>query len=173
MHVARQAATVSLPFLLCFAALVAEPRGALGEAPPVPAVFRQLAGSWVGEGTLFGRPARFNMTWEIGPEGEIELQFTNGLVDEAGAVTPVLEAVATYRVGPDGQLVGRWTDNRPQEIEIVGEAGEAVVVSDWKAPTESGRTEYRLLPDGTVEVEDRVLVDGELRPFGQARYRRR
>lgn len=43
----------------------------------------------------------------------------------------------------------------------------------WTAPTDGGRTEYRVAADGTVRVRDWVRSNGELRPFGEAVYRRR
>lgn len=139
---------------------------------PLPAVFGLLAGDWVGEGTLLGRPAAFTIRWTLSSVSEARLDFTNGFRDRTGVVTPVLEAVAIYTVTPSGQVVASWADNRPQAIEIEADVSDSTVVSHWTAPAERGRTEYRLEPDGTMTVRDWVFSDGELRPFGEALYRR-
>jgi hypothetical protein len=135
-------------------------------------VFRALAGSWVGEGTLMGRPAAFTISWTPQADGGMRLDFTNAFRGADGATTPVLAAVATYAVD-GGALVADWTDDRPQSIAIIATATDSALVSDWTAPSEEGRTEYRLQPDGTLVVRDWVRSQGELRPFGEAVYRRR
>ena len=162
--------------LLVLAAMTLTPATTLAQGSSsqiVPGIFHLLSGAWVGEGTLLGRAGSFRMSWDVSPAGQIRLDFTNGFVDDSGVVTPVLEAVAIYTVQPDGRVVADWTDNRPQEISIVAEVGDSVVVSEWTAPAESGRTEYRLMDDGSVRVRDWVLSGGEMRLFGEARYRRR
>ena len=161
------AVTVALLGVLCTPALAQAPASA------VPDVLHRLAGAWVGEGTLLGGAGAFTMTWSAESAGAFRLDFTNGFVDDAGAVTPVLEAVAIYEARADGRLVARWTDSRPQEVDIVAEASDSVLVSEWTAPSETGRTEYRLLADGRARVRDWVRVEGELRLFGEATYRRR
>ena len=57
----------------------------------------------------------------------------------------------------DGRYRGMWFDNsgmfRPLEARRDGDA----LVSKWGTPeTEEGETTYRLLPDGKMEVIDRV-----------------
>ncbi len=51
--------------------------------------------------------------------------------------------------------------------EVVGTA----LVTTWTG-RESGRTEYQVIDDDTIEVTDYVQSDGEYRLFAQARYRR-
>ncbi len=55
---------------------------------------------------------------------------------------------------------------RPIEATIDGDA----LVSKWGTPeTEEGETTYRLLPDGRMDVVDRVKSkDGTWRRFGQS-----
>ena len=162
--------------LLLPAAMTLAPAATLAQGSSsqiVPGVFHLLSGTWVGEGTLLGRAGSFRMSWDVSPAGQIRLDFTNGFVDDSGLVTPVLEAVAVYTVQPDGGVVAHWTDDRPQEISIVAEVGDSVLVSAWTAPAESGRTEYRLMDDGSLRVRDWILSGGEMRLFGEARYRRR
>ena len=162
------------PIWVASAALLlgASATGAQSSSPdaPVPAVFAALAGAWSGNGTLMGRPAGFEMEWRIQDGGFVELNFRNGFVDASGTVTPVLEARAIYR--PSGSTaVGVWIDTRPQRIQLESEISESVVITNWTAPTERGRTEYRV-EDGGVTVRDYVEVEGEMRLFAEARYER-
>jgi hypothetical protein len=85
--------------------------GDLAPAPTDPRVFEALEGRWEGEGTLFGRPARFEMQWER-VNGVAVLTFTNGMIDESGDITPVLGAVAIYRTTVAAPR-GTW---EPQQV---------------------------------------------------------
>ncbi len=90
---------------------------------------------------------------------------------EGGEITRVLSAVAVYRTaGESGEAV--WLDSRGVRIEIRWEASDSVLVSQWTAPTESGRTTYRLVSAEEIVVVDDVLSGGAWRTFGTARYRR-
>lgn len=166
-----RASTTALAVIGSWACSAAQAGGSAGTG--ALRAFEMLEGDWGGDGTLFGRPARFSMTWTAMGDGRYRLDFTNGMIDEAGRVTPVLSAVAIYSPRADGTATAEWTDDRPQEITILAQVSDSVVVSDWTAPAESGRTEYRVALDGTVRVRDWVRSDGALRPFGEAVYRRR
>lgn len=133
-------------------------------------VFDRLAGEWQGEGTLMGRSAEFTLTWTL--RGELAtLVFSNAFADSTGALTPVLEAVAAYRtVQETPEAV--WLDSRGVRIEIDWQATDSTLVADWSAPTESGRTTYRVVDPDAVEVTDEVRTDDGWRTFATARYRR-
>ena len=136
------------------------------EAP----VFGLLDGAWIGEGELLGRPAAFEMRWDLRPGDVAVLTFANAFRDPAGARTPVLDASAVYRTStatPDAH----WADSRGVSIRIRWEAAESTLVSHWEAPDERGRTEY-VVTDTGVEVTDRVESGGEWRVFATATYRR-
>ena len=141
-----------------------------GSDTHLPDVFSALEGVWAGTGTLMGRQASFEMEWDIQEGGFVELRFKNFFVDASGALTPVLEARALYR--PSGTTaVGVWIDTRPQRLQLESEISQSAVITDWIAPTERGRTEYRI-EDGGVTVRDYVEVDGEMQLFGEAHYHR-
>lgn len=109
------------------------------------------------------------MAWDRHDDFSV-LRFRSGMLDSAGVVTPVLSAAAVYRTR--GQPEATWFDSRSVTIEIAFEAGDSVLVSSWRAPGESGRSTYRLLPDGRVSVTDEVADGAGFRTFGQAIYRR-
>ena len=134
----------------------------------------RLAGEWTGTGTVLNQPSRIHMAWTWELSGRfMRLTFRN----EMGAAPKinVFEGHAYYRPGGDGQYRGMWFDNsgmfRPLEARRDGDA----LISRWGTPeTEQGETTYRLRPDGSMEVIDRVKgKDGSWRDFGRAVYVRK
>lgn len=146
--------------------------GLIAQAGTDPLLSR-LAGQWSGSGTVLNQPSKIQMSWTSELGGRfMRLTFRN----EMG--TPpkinVFEGHAYYRPTSEGQYRGIWFDNagmfRPLEAKRDGDA----LVSKWgTAETEEGVTTYRLRPDGTMEVVDRVKgKDGIWRDFGRATYTR-
>ncbi|HWI17237.1 MAG TPA: hypothetical protein VNT81_05795 [Vicinamibacterales bacterium] len=133
------------------------------------ALLGRLAGQWAGTGTVLNQPAKIEMawTWELGGRF-LKLTFRN----EMGTAPKlsVFEGHAYYRATADGRYRGMWFDNsgmfRPLDANREGDA----LVSKWGTPdTEEGETTYRLLPNGSMEVIDRVKgKDGTWRTFGQS-----
>lgn len=134
-------------------------------------VFDQLEGAWRGVGSLMGRPAEFSMRWDLSP-GLATLTFSNAFAADDGPATPVLNAAAVYRTAP-ATPEAVWLDSRGVRVQIRWEATDSVLVSHWTAPTESGRTTYRVISPDEVDVLDEVSSGGALRTFGTARYVRR
>jgi hypothetical protein len=143
--------------------------GPLG-AQTGPVIFQRLHGEWQGTGTLLGRSAQFEMRWDNG-RAFATLIFANAFHDSAGTVTPVLSAGAVYRTS-SGSTDAVWFDSRGIRIEIRWEATDSVLVSNWTAPAESGRTTYRVMSADQVEVLDEVRSAAGWRTFGSARYER-
>lgn len=165
---ATRSRRLTLPGLLWLGVLLAG-SGAAPAAVQETAIFERLRGEWRGEGTLLGRTARFTMRWQH-RDGFALLTFANAFVDTAGVVTPVLNAAAVYRTSP-AQPEAVWLDSRGTRVEIRWEGSDTALVSYWTAPTERGRTTYRVRSADELEVVDEVL-SGERgwRPFGSARY---
>ena len=133
----------------------------------------RLAGQWAGTGTVLNQPSTIQMSWSWELGGRfMRLTFRN----EMGTAPKiaVFEGHAYYRPAGDGQYRGMWFDNagmfRPLDAKRDGDA----LVSKWGTPdTEEGETTYRLRPDGTMEVLDRVKgKNGAWREFGRAVYTR-
>jgi hypothetical protein len=152
--------------LLGGACAVTADLSAQGAAP----IFDRLQGEWVGTGTLLNRAARFSMQWRH-QDGFAVLTFANGFADTSGAVTPVLNAAAVYRTGP-ARPEGVWLDSRGTRVELQWESSDSLLAVTWTAPTERGRTTYRVRSADEGDVLDEVLSNGEWRTFGTARYRR-
>jgi hypothetical protein len=139
------------------------------QAPAPDPLLQRLAGGWEGSGTVLNSAAQVRLTWEWTLGGRfLRLTFLNQMGSRR------FEGHAYYRALGDGRYRGTWFDNsgmiRP--IEAKGE-GDALVAA-WGTPeTERGETTYRLMPDGVMEITDRVLAkDGQWRPFGQVRATR-
>ena len=135
-------------------------------------VFHELEGAWEGRGVLLDRPAEFRMEWRVGPGAFVRLSFASAWVDEQGNLTPVLQSEAVYlSLGPVVQ--GVWIDDRPQRIRLEATVSDSTLITIWTADEERGRSEYIVRSPSEVVVRDLVEVDGELRLFGEAQYRRR
>ena len=136
----------------------------LGQSAPDPLLAR-LEGKWSGNGTVLGQASKIEMTWSWELGGQfLRLTFRNEMPKS------VFEGHAYYRATADGRYRGMWFDNagmfRPLDARRDGDA----LVSKWGTPeTEEGETTYRLLPDGRMDVVDRVKSkDGTWRQFGQS-----
>ncbi len=133
-------------------------------------VLATLEGSWEGEGELLGRPATFMMTWERALNGRfLRLDFRNAFAD-IDPVHPVLESHAYYLLGGP-TLTGQWMDSRGVILSLRAEVVGPALVTYWTGK-ESGRTEYRVIDEDTLEVIDYVRSEGEYHLFAKARYRR-
>ena len=125
----------------------------------------RFAGQWTGTGTVLNQPSKLsiNWTWELNGQF-LRLTFRNEMPKA------VFEGHAYYRPSGDGRYRGMWFDNsgmlRPLDATRQGDA----LVSKWGTPdTEEGETTYRLLPDGKMDVVDRVKSkDGTWREFGRS-----
>ena len=156
------AAPAPAPVLVCPRAIAAQDeRGS---------VLATLEGSWEGEGELLGRPATFVMTWERALNGRfLRLDFRNAFAD-TDPVQPLLESHAYYLLA-DTIITGQWMDSRGVILSLRARVVGPALVTDWTGE-ESGRTEYRVIDEDTLEVIDYVRAEGEYRPFAKARYRR-
>jgi len=155
------AAVAALALAAAFAApSVAPPAEETTARADRGAAFSLLVGAWSGEGTLFGSTGSFAMEWSASGADAFRLRYSN----------PALRAEATYEIGPDGTATGTWSDDRPATLSLRARLSDSVVVSEWSNAEESGRTEYRIMPDGTARTRDWVGASQE--PFAEATYRR-
>jgi hypothetical protein len=125
----------------------------------------RLVGQWTGTGMVLNQPSKIEMSWSAVLGGQfVRLTFRNEMPKA------LFEGHAYYRALGDGRYRGMWFDNtgmfRPLDARRDGDA----LISKWGTPdTEEGETTYRLLPDGKMDVIDRVKgKDGTWRQFGQS-----
>ena len=136
-------------------------------------VLHQFIGAWEGEGELFGSEAAFSMEWEWVLGGKfVRLAFENGIQGPDG-IDPILQAVAFYRPIGEGRFEGTWFDSRGTVLPLQVSTEPTTLTTLWGSPaTEQGRTVYRLLDKGKIEVEDFVLKGDQWQKFAHATYRR-
>jgi hypothetical protein len=138
---------------------------------PIPdPLLARFAGQWSGEGPVLEMPASVQLTWEWMLGGQfLRLTFVNQM-----GPSRRFEGHAYYRALGGGRCRGTWFDNsgmiRPIDASQVGES----MVAKWgTAETELGETTYRLMPDGSMEIVDRVQGRaGCWRDFGRVVVRR-
>jgi hypothetical protein len=95
---------------------------------------------------MFGRPSEARL--EIRPA-------LGGRFLELSYRASGFEGRAFYRPVGEGHWTAVWFDNRGIVFPIAAMAGERLLTAEWgSAETERGRTLYRLLPDGRLEVAD-------------------
>ena len=105
-----------------------------------------LQGSWQGAGTMFGRASEARL--EIRP-------VLGGRFLELSYRASGFEGRAFYRPLGQNRWAATWFDNRGISFPIAGTLAERTLTTEWgSAETERGRTIYRLLPDGRLEVTD-------------------
>ncbi|HYB95859.1 MAG TPA: hypothetical protein VEC39_12865 [Vicinamibacterales bacterium] len=131
----------------------------------VDPLLSRLAGTWSGSGTVLNQPAKIEMSWSWELGGQfIRLTFRNEMPKAT------FEGHAYYRATAEGRYRGMWFDNSGMSRPIDGRQEQDALVSQWGTPdTEEGETTYWLMPDGRLEVIDRVKgKDGSWREFGRS-----
>jgi len=124
-----------------------------------------LAGNWRGSGTMFGNASEATLDAAPVLGGRfLELRYRAG----------PFEGRAFYRPAQDGRWQATWFDNRGISFGIDAALVGQTLTSDWgTAEIERGRTVYRLLDDGRLEVVDTVMTrDGQSREFARHTFSR-
>lgn len=135
---------------------------------------KQLAGTWIGEGKLMGNAARLELKYEWVLNGKfLRLSLKNQSTTPSGG-QQVFEGHVYYAPQSDGKLAGTWFDSRGVSFAVNGTfAGDTLTV-EWGSPEqEQGKSVYRLVDSGTLEVTDSVKQkDGTWRQFATATVKR-
>ncbi|MFT3805870.1 hypothetical protein [Arenimonas sp.] len=142
------------------------------DAPPDP--WRALFGEWQGKGEVRGMSADVRLRFEATLDGQgRRLSFHNTMTDMHGKAWLFL-AEAIYLCAPDGNCRGQWQDSRGMVLPLSTRSQADRVIVDWgDADSERGRTTYRVMPDGSLEIEDEVLdKSGAWKVFGRTKARR-
>ncbi len=134
----------------------------------------RLEGVWVGEGKAFGMPATLQLKFErVLGKKFLRLTLKNEIKTPNGQVQ-VFEGHAYYLPLAAGKYDARWFDSRGVSFPIKGQEEGDAVIALWGAPDqEQGKSTYRLIKPGELEVVDLVLQkDGTYREFGRFVLRR-
>jgi hypothetical protein len=155
----RRIATVGLALLLFVPGAV---------YPQSDNIFKRLHGSWSGEGKTLEMPATLRMSWEwVLGEKFLRLSLKNEMRATSGQVQ-LFEGHAYYQPS-EAKCEGTWFDSRGISFPIKCTVEGQSVTAMWGATDqENGKSVYRLLADGKLEVVDSVKQkDGSWKEFGR------
>ncbi len=141
---------------------------------PSDPLLNRLAGNWQGEGKAFGMPARLRITWEwVLGNKFIKLSLRNEMSGTNGQ-KQIFEGHAYYRPIGNGKYEAQWFDSRGMSFPIKAQAEGEALVALWGSPQqEEGRSSYKILDDGSIEVVDSVKQkDGTWQEFGRVVVKR-
>lgn len=131
----------------------------------VPAAAQDMAalgwmtGTWRGGGNMFGSASEAVL--EVRPA-------LGGRFVEFSYRAGQFEGRAFYRPSENGRWQATWFDNRGVSFGIDAGVESNTLTSDWGiGGTERGRTVYRLLGDGRLEVVDTVMQGAQPREFAR------
>ena len=136
--------------------------------PQSDSIFKRLNGSWSGEGKTLEMPARLRMSWEwVLGEKFLRLSLKNEMRAASGNVQ-LFEGHAYYQPS-EGKCEGTWFDSRGISFPIKWTVDGQTLTGMWGATgQENGKSVYRFLADGKLEVVDSVKQkDGTWKEFGR------
>jgi hypothetical protein len=136
------------------------------EAPPL----QRFAGSWSGHGSWLGKPATASADWQAVLGGRfLRLEYR---VTPEGAAAPAFEGAAYWPL-PSGSS-GTWFDSQGNVHPLALEATADAVNVTWGPPDEPrGRTLYRLLGAGRLQIVDEVRAKEGWREFANMTYEKK
>jgi hypothetical protein len=130
---------------------------------------KRLEGAWQGQGKAFGRPAnvQIKFEWVLGNKF-LRLSLKNEMTGASGQVQ-VFEGHAYYRPQAEGKFDAKWFDSRGESFPINAHTENDALIALWGLPErEQGKSVYRIVEPGKLEVVDSVLQkDGTFREFGR------
>ena len=162
---------VSISVLVLLATMNPESLRVAGQTaePQRDSFLKSVDGVWQGEGTTLGMKAHLWMQWEwVLGNKFLRLNVKNEMTTPKGQVQ-TFEGHAYYRSSGAGKFEATWFDSRGLTFPIKAAADAKALVADWGSPeTEQGRSTYRILESGKLEVIDEVRQkDGTFREFGR------
>jgi hypothetical protein len=140
--------------------------------PQAEAFLKRLQGTWQGDGKAFGMSARLHLKWDwVLGEKFLRLSLRNEMRNAKGQMQ-VFEGHAYYRpVGPtnEAKYEARWFDSRGTSFQIQAHSEGESLIALWGSPDqEEGKSVYRLIEPGKLEVIDAVRQkDGSWKEFGR------
>jgi hypothetical protein len=138
-------------------------------APAQQSLLRSLAGSWIGAGEVAKREAHVEL--ELAPVLGAKYHRLRWWNSGGRDGRELFEGLAVYEERPDGTLAATWWDSQGARHEIRATLDASTLTALWG---ERGRTVYRLLPTGELEVTDSLKEsDGSWSDFGRTTLKRK
>lgn len=134
-----------------------------------------LQGEWSGSGTMFGSNASFQQSWRPALNGVFTTLHLQVRFAGENGTNLAFEGTGYYKDQPDGTLSGVWLDSNGDLFPLQATVEAKTLTVLWgNENTESGRSSYQLLEDGSLRVVDSVAEkDGSFREFASAALSRR
>lgn len=138
-------------------------------APERASFLRLLAGGWIGTGSVMKREAHVELSVTPVLGGRfVRLSWVNNGGKDG---REPFEGLAVYEERADGTFEASWWDSQGARHAVTATADAAALTALWG---ERGRTVYRLLETGELEVTDSVKrEDGSWAEFGRSRLKRK
>ena len=136
--------------------------------PRSDSIFKRLHGSWSGEGKTLEMPSTLRMSWEqVLGEKFLRLSLKNEMRTPSGQ-TQLFEGHAYYQPS-EAKCEGTWFDSRGMSFPIKCTVEGQSLTAMWGATgQENGKSVYKFLADGKLEVVDSVKQkDGTWKEFGR------
>lgn len=131
-------------------------------------IFFDFMGTWRGEGTFGGWPARTEMTWgSVMDSRYIRVTWKSDLTTKSGELVH-FEGEGTYSPTPDvdNHYAGIWFDSQSTMRALVGRVAGDSLSGTWDAEGTQGRTTYRIIDRNTIRVHDEIRRGDEWRSYG-------
>jgi hypothetical protein len=130
---------------------------------------RTLQGGWIGTGSVLKREAHVELAVAPVLGGRfVRLQWTNNGGKDG---REQFEGLAIYEERPDGTLTATWWDSQGARHAVTASVEGQALTALWG---ERGRTLYRLLETGALEITDSVKgPDGSWSEFGRSTLKRK
>jgi hypothetical protein len=130
---------------------------------------RTIAGGWIGTGAVMRREAHVELTVSPVLAGKfVRLHWVNNGGKDG---RELFEGLAIYEERPDGTFAATWWDSQGSRHAVTATLEGQALTALWG---ERGRTVYRLLESGELEVVDSVKrPDGSWGEFGRSTLRRK
>jgi hypothetical protein len=134
------------------------------EPSPLP-LYNALEGDWRSDGNAFGQPAVSQMRWASVMEN-CYWQLDYVIETNPGTERASIFMGRGVHQSEDGNVFGQWIDNRGDMHDLDGSITDTELLVYWGEPTDTlGRSRYRVLDDGTIQVTDWILREDGWRQF--------
>lgn len=149
---------------IAFAAARADARSPLAE----------FEGTWRGAGTFQGAPSRVSARFapSLGGAGwTLDIRI---VADLPKGETVTFAGHAVYVIEDGVPVRGTWADSQGSTYLITLRIDGSALIVDWGEGARAvGRSEYRIVPEGSLRIEDSLRgLDGRWARFAQADLRR-
>ncbi len=155
---------------LCAATVLLCAAAAAAEAP----WFEPFTGTWTGTGRFMGNDAQYELAVAPALDGHFVRFSVRYRWRDANGADATFTGEGLYPAQAAASMRGAWFDCENHHFATTAwlETPQAMVVHWGDGAALRGRTEYRLLPGGELQVGDSFSQNGNWQQFSSARLKR-